>query len=180
MTHNPALARERRVALVRDLGILDTPPEQSFDLVAQGLARVYQVPVAMVTFLDQDRQFIKAVAGTDARHRPLTETFCQHTLSSDSVLVIPDLIEDDRGQHHPLVTGPPHVRFYAGAPILVDGVHVGTLCIFDLMPRTLSPQQVDGLAQLARMVAITVQARRYGPAILLEAPRSTAKQNPDR
>ncbi|MFC4637498.1 GAF domain-containing protein [Deinococcus hohokamensis] len=180
MTPTNMLHPERRVALVRDLRILDTPPERSFDVVAQGLARLYHVPVALVTFLDQEHQFIKAAVGTDERQRPLTETFCQYTMTSDQVLVIPDLTEDARTREHPFVTGSPHLRFYAGAPIMVEGLQVGTACIFDLAPRTLTSVQVSSLAHLARLVAVTVHARRYAPTRAADYPHWSAERSGDR
>ena len=152
----------RRVALSA-LGILDTPPEPEFDDVVLIAAEMCRAPVALVSLLDLDRQWFKARRGFDACETPIGQAVCAHAVAGRDVLVIPDLTLDPRTSQNPLVTGPPHIRFYAGAPLVTAAdVAIGTLCVIDSVPRPegLTDGQLASLRALARQVILLLELRR--------------------
>lgn len=140
-----------RLRTLAELGILDTPAEASFDGIARAAAALCDAPVALVSLLERDRQWFKARVGTEATETPIGMAICAHTLAHGALLVIPDLSADPRTADNALVTGPPHVRFYAGAPLVVRGQALGTLCVLDTVarPAGLADPQRRGLASLA-------------------------------
>ncbi|GHF56341.1 PAS domain-containing protein [Deinococcus metalli] len=142
--------------------IVGTPPERTFDLIAAGAARLAHTPIALVTFVDTHRQWIKAAVGADLQNTPRDVAFCTHALASSQVLVVPDTTQDARFRDNPLVTGAPHLRFYAGAPIMTGGVVLGTVCVLDTQPRHPTDHDLQGLAQLARITANLLEHRRLG------------------
>lgn len=168
---NAAVHEEQRLTLLQSCQIMDTAPERSYDLIVEGLARLYGVPIALITFMDGQRQFFKASVGTDVREMPATESLCQYTLESDDALVLPDLTQDWRCHAHPLVTGEEGLRFYAGAPIIVDGYRLGTVCIFDRVPRSVHDLDVSLLVHMAMMVAATIKTRTVNPRAPVTYPR---------
>ncbi len=105
----------RRLATLEDYAIIGTPPEPAFDDLVQIAKEVCRTPVALVSFVDADRQWFKAVAGFEACETPLDQSVCAHALSEESTLIIPDLSKDARTMDNPLVVNEPHIRFYAGA-----------------------------------------------------------------
>nr|WP_084051151.1 GAF domain-containing protein [Deinococcus hopiensis] len=109
----------------------------------------YQVPIALLTLVGKTHQYFKAAVGTGPEPTPVELTFCRHTVQSDEVLVVPDAQADPRFRENPFVTGDPHIRFYAGAPLKVGGVRVGSLCILDVQPRTLTAREAENLAYSA-------------------------------
>ncbi|GAC1476674.1 MAG: response regulator [Ktedonobacterales bacterium] len=139
-----------RLAALRTLRLLDTPPEERFDRVTRTAQRVFDVPIATVTLVDANRQWFKSCFGL-----PLAETtrdiaFCAHTILDGDTLIIPDATRDIRFEDNPLVTGEPYLRFYAGQPLRsLTGHAVGTLCIMDSRPRQLSDADVHALKDLA-------------------------------
>ncbi|MBE7186156.1 MAG: GAF domain-containing protein, partial [Methylobacterium mesophilicum] len=156
-------AEELRLAALAAYDVLDTPAERSFDDLATMAARVCDVPVALVTLLDRDRQVFKAHVGTDIPGTPRASSFCSHALGCDEPLVIPDLSSDPRTRDNPLVTGDEHVRFYAGAPLRTpDGHTLGTLCVIDRTPRPagLTSEQRTTLEALAAQVMSQLELRR--------------------
>ena len=153
---------EQRIAGLHRLRILDTPPEADFDDLALLASEICGVPVALITLLDRDRQWFKARVGTEVSEVPRELSFCSHAiLTPDRVMVVEDLQQDPRFRDSPLVTGDPHMRFYAGVPIVLDdGGALGTLCIVDTTPRGLPPAQARALQVLARQVAVLFELRR--------------------
>ena len=150
-----------RLAALRAFGILDTPAEADYDDLARLAAGICDVPIALVSLVDADRQWFKARVGIDAceTHRDLA--FCAHALHSPDLFEVPDAAADARFRDNPLVTGEPHIRFYAGMPLTApDGHRLGTLCAIDRTPRTLTPAQRDTLRVLARQVAAHMQLRK--------------------
>ncbi|ACO48122.1 GAF domain-containing protein [Deinococcus deserti] len=174
---NAAVHEEQRLTLLERCRLMNTAQERSYDLIVEGLARLYGVPIALITFLDGQRQFIKANVGTDVREMPVTESLCQYTLESDSPLVLPDLTQDWRCHSHSLVTGDEELRFYAGAPIIVDGYRLGTVCIFDRVPHSANDLDASLLVHMAMMVAATIKARSENPRAPVSYPRYRAPQN---
>jgi PAS domain S-box-containing protein len=150
----------QRLAALRAYAILDTPPEPEFDEIAEMAAKACGMPMAHINFVDADRQWIKAAYGHPARTMPLDFGFCTETMRADGVLVLPDLAAEPETAGNPLVTGEPHLRFYAGVPLVTpDGWAIGTLCVLDREPRTLTDQQVFILKALARTVMTQLESR---------------------
>lgn len=151
---------ERQRAL-RRYQVLDTSPEESFDRITRLAAQLFDVPVALVTLVDEDRQWHKSCFGVDRREVDRNLSFCAYNLTGDEVMVVEDARADDRFADNPLVTGPPHICFYAGAPLVTsDGYTLGSLCIIDRTPRTFSPEQRSQLRDLAAMVLDELDLRR--------------------
>lgn len=151
-----------RIDILHGLNILDTPPEPDFDdlvLVAQALCRV---PVALISLVDRDRQWFKARVGFEPPETPLNQSVCAHAADVEDLLVIPDLSADPRTCRNTLVTQAPHIRFYAGVPLVLDGVFLGTLCVIDFAPRPegLSEDQRRALRALAQQVVVQIRARQ--------------------
>lgn len=156
----------RRLAALRSYGILDTQPEPEFDDIAQMAAQACDAPMAHINFIDADRQWIKAAVGHDAREMPLHFGFCTQTLAEDGILVLPNLKREPELASNPLVTGAPHLRFYAGVPLITpDGWAIGTLCVLDREPRTLTAQQEFILKALARTIMAQLESRRSAAAL---------------
>jgi phosphoribosyl 1,2-cyclic phosphodiesterase len=148
----PANEAERVTALW-DLGILDTEPEARFDRFTEVACSTFEVPIALVTLVDEDRQWFKSHAGLGVVETPRDESLCAHAILGDDVFVITDALRDDRFADNPNVASNARLRFYAGVPLtLPDGHRVGTLCIMDHRPRVLDDDQVERLRDLGRMV----------------------------
>ena len=155
---NPALPHDERQRLgdLCALGVLDTLSDPAFDRITRLAQRLFGVPISLVSFVDADRQWFKSRQGLDVSETPRDQAFCAHALHSDGVFVVENATEDPRFLANPLVTGPPHIRFYAGAPIHSPGGHrLGTLCIIDTQPR--SRPTTDELATLSDLAAIVDQ-----------------------
>jgi diguanylate cyclase (GGDEF)-like protein len=150
----PANEAERLAAL-RSLCLLDTPAEERFDSFARLARAVADTPIAVFTMVEEHRQWFKARAGIDASETPRSVSFCAHAiLDPASVLLVEDARRDPRFADNPLVTGPPSIRFYAGAPVLAPSGHpVGTLCVVDTVPRRVPDGLAQRLADLARGVS---------------------------
>ncbi len=150
-----------RLAALRRLNVLDTPPEAGFDDLTRLAATICGTPVAVVSLVDADRQWFKSCVGLDATETPRDVAFCAHAICRPELLVVPDATADERFADNPIVTGEPHIRFYAGMPLVIPGGHaVGTLCVIDYTPRTLTPAQTDALRALARQVVAQLQLRQ--------------------
>ena len=155
MRNDPA-----RLAQLRRLLILDSSPERAFDDIARLLATAFKVPITIVNLLDADRDWFKACIGLPQTESPVATSFCEAFFDSgDDVIVAEDTAVDTRFREHPLVTGAPHIRFYAAARLAVDGHTVGTLCAYDVAPHTVSVEQLDTLRALAA-AAVDVIRRR--------------------
>jgi len=128
----------QRLQALRELLILDTPPEQRFDRVVQFAADEFDMPIVLVSLVDASRQWFKARVGLDVCETDRESSFCGHAVLQPQLFVIEDALLDDRFHDNPLVAGDPNIRFYAGAPLqLPGGAIVGTLCMIDSKPRTL-------------------------------------------
>ncbi|UMY16553.1 PAS domain-containing protein [Methylobacterium organophilum] len=158
-----AVADAGRLAALDGYDILDTPPEPDFDDIVLIASRLCVAPTALISFVAEDRQWFKARVGFEPCETPLAQSVCAHALEQSGILVIPDLAADPRTRANTLVTGPPHLRFYAGAPLVTpEGYGLGSLCILDTHPRPggLSPAQMTGLEALARQVMVQLALRR--------------------
>lgn len=143
-------------------GVLGTPPEPEFDNIAQIAALVCRVPIALVNFVAEHRQWFKAEIGFGKCEPPIGVAFCAHALRQPDLFVVPDALQDPRFDHDPLVTNWPHARFYAGAVVLSgEGFPIGTVCVFDDKPRDgLTLVQGEVLLILARQVTTILEYRR--------------------
>ena len=148
----------QRLKVLLDLNILDTPPEQRFDRITRLAARLFGVPVALVTLVDAERQWFKSRVGVPFAETPLAMSFCAHTIRQDDVMVVHDATADARFSSNELVTGEQHVRFYAGHPVAAGGVNIGTLCVVDSVVREFGDDERALLRDLAAVVANEVAA----------------------
>jgi hypothetical protein len=142
--------------------VLDSPPEPSFDRLTGLAARLFDAPIALVSLVERDRQWFKSAHGLCARETSTSVSFCKHTLTGDRVFVVPDAAADPRFADNALVTGPPYIRFYAGAPLITpEGYNLGSLCIIDHAPRAEpSPSQRQTLQDLADIAVDELELRR--------------------
>jgi two-component sensor histidine kinase len=152
----------QRLAALEALDILDTPPEAAFDEIAGFAARICAAPVALVSLVDRERQWFKARLGVDdLTETPRSQAICSHAIAADSYLEIPDTTADPRTATNPIVTGPPHFRFYAGALLRTrEGAALGTLCVLDHAARSLTAFQREALEFLAGQVVRQFELRR--------------------
>lgn len=150
-----------RLLELQSYDILDTPPEPGFDGLTSLASFVCDAPIAMVSFVDAERQWFKSKLGVTHDESPRDESFCNHALTSSAILEVIDTRLDPRFAAHRSVTGEPHYRFYAGAPLVTSSGHVlGTLCVLDVVPRTLSERQRSHLRILADQVVDQLELRR--------------------
>lgn len=157
-----------RLEALRALAILDTPPEQAYDDAVKLAASACGTPIALVSLIDEARQWFKARVGLDVTETPRDQAFCAHAIRDPGhLLVVPDASRDVRFADNPLVTGKPDIRFYAGAPLVTQrGLALGTLCVIDRVPRMLAPDQAESLAALARMVVSQMELRRVNAELV--------------
>jgi anti-sigma regulatory factor (Ser/Thr protein kinase) len=149
-----------RLAALRHYRILDTEPEQAFDDLTLLAAQICETPIALITLLDEERQWFKSRLGTSATGTARSVAFCAHTIQQDDMFVIPDTLADERFRDNPLVVGEPWVRFYIGAPLVThDGHALGSLCVLDRVPRTLTPEQRAALDALRRQAVAQLELR---------------------
>ncbi len=153
---------QARINAARASGLLDTPPEPAFDDLARLAAHVLGMPIALISIVDEERQFLKSHVGLDVTETPRDVSFCAHAINEpESCLVVEDATRDERFFDNPLVTGEPEIRFYAGASLLDRHGHaLGTLCVIDREPRVLAPEQIESLQTISRQVADQIELRR--------------------
>ncbi|EGA71599.1 GGDEF family protein [Vibrio sinaloensis DSM 21326] len=141
-----------RVKQLQQLNILDTQPEERFDRVTRLAKRLFDVPIAVVSLVDSNRQWFKSCFGLTVSETPRNISFCGHAILGDEPFIIPNALEDERFADNPLVTGEPNIRFYAGVPLVYqDNTKLGTLCIIDSKPREFSSQEIQDLIDLAKI-----------------------------
>jgi signal transduction histidine kinase len=151
-----------RLAALHDAQVLDTAPEQDFDDIALLASEICGTPMGVVSLIDADRQWFKAKIGLDKEETHRDLAFCAHAVQGHELLEVPDATADVRFADNPLVVGPDNIRFYAGAPVVLDGTHsVGTVCVIDTVPRELTPAQRRALRSLARHASVQLELRRY-------------------
>lgn len=149
-----------RLEALRKTALLDTVPEERFDRLTRLAANALDTNIALVSFIDQDRQWFKSKQGLDRKETPRDIAFCAHAIQSKDVMVVADAKLDARFLNNPLVTGDPNLRFYAGAPLITkDGHALGTLCVLDDKPREdFGPDQQQILADIAASVMTEIEA----------------------
>jgi len=149
-----------RLAVLRGLGILDTPPDPALDELTRLAAGVLGTPVALVSLVDEDRQWFKSRIGMTATQLPRCDAFCAHAIAQGGLFLVEDAWADPRFASNPLVRGDPFIRFYAGVPLRVEGRSLGTLCVTDRQARTLSERERSALERIAGLVAVQLLRHR--------------------
>ena len=152
--------KARQLAVNR-LQVLDTPEEQAYDDITRLAADVCGTPIALISLSDSHRQWFKSRMGLQAREMPRENSFCAHAFQTPhSMMIVPDTSTDERFVNHPLVTGGPKIRFYAGAPLMTgDGHMLGALCVVDTTPRKLEAKQLEDLQFMAQQVLVMLENR---------------------
>jgi GAF domain-containing protein len=154
---------EERMSVLRQYQILDTPPEAVYDDIAHVAAGVCDTPLALIALVDGTRNWFKARVGVDEEltESPRDISFCGHAILRKDIFEVTDALIDERFADNPLVESPPHIRFYAGAPLITpDGYQLGTICAIDVRARQLTEAQLDTLAALSRLVMRQLDRRR--------------------
>jgi len=162
MTHAKSTPdEERRLAALKQYEVLDTQPEQALDDLTSLAAAICGAPIAMISLIDEKRQWFKSKVGLEMAETPRDISFCGHAVQQRELFIVPDATRDDRFADNPLVTGDPNICFYAGAPLVnPDNMALGALCVIDHVPRTLTPAQEKALRVLARQVILYLELRR--------------------
>ncbi|MET1413229.1 PAS-domain containing protein [Roseibium sp. HPY-6] len=152
---------EERLKALHGLQIIGSESLPEFDAVVETLAAIFDCPIALVSLVSEDEQWFKAKCGLTVDGTARDVSFCQHAILSGNLFVVPDTLEDARFKDNPLVTGEPHIRFYAGCPVSIDGTHrLGTLCVIDRIPHAPSKQQLDQLRRLGTVVEGLLKAHK--------------------
>lgn len=150
-----------RLAALRELDVAGSGPEPQFDAIGRTAQALFRVPIALVSLVEENVQWLKSRCGLDVDHTARSVSFCAHTILSDEVFVIEDATQDPRFASNPLVTGEPQIRFYAGAPLILSpGIHIGALCVIDTTVRTFSLEQRRQIRDLALVVTAQLRAHR--------------------
>ena len=158
----PVAANEtERLRTLRSYKILDTKPEERFDELTRLAAVICGVPISLISLIDTDRQWFKSRFGLDVQETPRAQAFCTHAIMQPELFVVPDASKDERFANNPLVTGDLHIRFYAGEPLAArDGHVLGTLCVIDHEPHTLTEAQKEALRIVGQLVIANFELRR--------------------
>lgn len=157
----PHLRELERVQTLKNIQILDTVPEIEYDNLTEIAAKICNTPIALVSLLDEKRQWFKSHCGLDATETPKDFAFCAHAINHDGILIVEDSRNDERFIQNPLVENEPHVIFYAGVPLIEEsGLPLGTLCVIDHEPRQLNDSQIKSLYALAKQVVNNLNLRK--------------------
>lgn len=153
---------QKRLEVLWQYEVLDTVPERVFDDLTELAASICEAPIAMITLVDEKRQWFKSKVGVTVNETSRDISFCAHAILQQELFIVPDATKDARFADCPLVTGDPHIRFYAGAPLITpDGQALGTLCVIDKVPHELRPDQKRALQILSRHVMTQLELRRH-------------------
>ena len=165
---------KQRLKVLWQYEVLDTVPEEMFDDLTELAAGICEAPIALISLVDEDRQWFKSKVGVTLGETSRDVSFCAHAIQQEGIFIVPDATLDDRFANNPLVVSDPKIRFYAGAPLITpDGHALGTLCVIDKVPRVLRPEQQQALRVLARHVMTQLELRRHARE-LAEARRASA------
>jgi GAF domain-containing protein len=150
-----------RLSALKEYRILDTGTEQSYDDITTLAAHICKVPIVMISLVDEFRQWFKSRLGVEQQQTPREVAFCAHAILQNGPFTVSDAARDRRFADNALVTGEPHIRFYAGIPLInPEGLALGTLCVVDRQPRRLSAAQLKALQALSRQVMALLELRR--------------------
>jgi len=152
---------KKRLKVLWQYEVLDTVPEEMFDNLTELAARICEAPIALISLVDERRQWFKSQVGTTVKETSRDVSFCAHAINQSELFIVPDATLDERFASNPLVISDPRIRFYAGAPLITpDGYALGTLCVIDKVPRDLRADQKEALLILARHVVFQLELRR--------------------
>ena len=152
---------KKRLKVLWQYEVLDTVPEEVFDELTELAARICEAPIALISLVDEKRQWFKSKFGTDVNETSRDISFCAYAITQPDLFIVPDASLDERFARNPLVMSEPKIRFYAGAPLITpDGYALGTLCVIDKVPRELRPEQKQALSILAHHVVSQLELRR--------------------
>jgi GAF domain-containing protein len=152
----------KRLKVLWQYEVLDTVPEEVFDDLTELAARICEAPIALISLVDEKRQWFKSKIGVTVSETSRDVSFCAHAITRPGLFIVPDATQDARFAQHPFVIGEPKIRFYAGAPLVTpDGHALGTLCVLDKLPRELRPEQQQALRVLAHHVVSQLELRRH-------------------
>lgn len=152
----------KRLKVLWEYDILDTVPEEVFDDLTELAAQICEAPIALISLIDEKRQWFKSKVGLTTKETSRDVSFCAHAIKREGLFIVPDAMKDKRFADNPLVKSDPKIRFYAGAPLITpDGQALGTLCVIDKVPRELRPEQRQSLRVLARHVMTQLELRRH-------------------
>ena len=151
----------KRLKVLWQYEVLDTVPEELFDDLTELAAQICEAPIALISLVDEKRQWFKSRVGITVSETSRDISFCAYAITQNDLFIVPDALRDERFAHSPLVTSDPKIRFYAGAPLITpDGHALGTLCVIDKVPRELRLEQKQALRTLARHVVSQLELRR--------------------
>ena len=157
----PAINEEQRLKTLEDYRILDTGAELEFDALTEIASELCDTPMALISLVDRNRQWFKSKVGVNLTETPRDLAFCAHAILKDEIMVVEDALLDTRFFDHPLVTGGPRIRFYAGAPLRAEnGAALGTICVIDTRPRTFTDEKRRSLSNLARLAITQLELRK--------------------
>ena len=152
---------KKRLKVLWQYEVLDTVPEEVFDDLTELAARICEAPIALISLVDEKRQWFKSKVGLTADETSRGVSFCSYAITQPDLFIVPDATRDERFVNNPLVTSEPNIRFYAGAPLVTpDGHALGTLCVIDKVPRELRLEQKQALRILAHHVVSQLELRR--------------------
>ena len=150
-----------RLAALRSYQILDTPPDREFDLLTTLASQICATPIAMMSLVDEHRQWFKSKIGVNISETRRDIAFCAHAILQRDVMEVDDASADKRFADNPLVTSSPHIRFYAGAPLVTkEGCALGVMCVLDRKPRKLSNEQRTGLSMIGQLAMVILDFRK--------------------
>jgi GAF domain-containing protein len=169
MTYPVPSNETQRIAALAEYQILDTVAEKSYDELTSLAAYICEVPLATISFVDTSRQWFKSRIGIDQQETPREIAFCAHAIVQSEPLIVRDARKDERFANSPLVTGNPHIRFYAGFPLTTEvGLSLGALCAIDHRPRRLSAAQTQAMEHLSHQVMALLELRRVSAQLAKE------------
>ena len=179
-TPMPMKDEAARIAALQKYAILDSEPEQAFDDLVLLASFICKTPIALISLVDEKRQWFKARVGLSVSETPREIAFCAVAIQQPDVFIVPDTLNDERFRNNPLVTSEPHIRFYAGAPLINEEGHaLGTICVIDRTPRQFGSSQQAALKALSRLVLAQLEFRR-NLMLLKEALTDRTKEEHER
>lgn len=173
---------KKRLKVLWQYDVLDTVPEEVFDDLTELAARICEAPIALISLVDEDRQWFKSKVGLAFNETSRDLSFCAHAIRQDGLFIVPDASQDERFAQNKFVVSDPKIRFYAGSPLVTpDGHALGTLCVIDKVPRDLRPEQLQALRVLSRLVMTQLELRRHSRELAsAQKARAATREELDR